>query len=193
MSSALDAFLGEHPLTDSVDLLLPDLSGILRGKRLSPSALRDALAGQAFFSTTLYALDGTGANVDASGIVWEEGDADRPLRLDPGTLCPVPWRPGGAQILGGLADHDAHAVIDEEPAADLGTRVNLDPGHEAAYLRDEPRRDEPAATPQGVGQAMEHQRMDAGIAQHDLETRPRRRIALENRLDILAQTLEHQP
>lgn len=106
MSSALDAFLGEHPLTDSVDLLLPDLSGILRGKRLSPSALRDALAGQAFFSTTLYALDGTGANVDASGIVWEEGDADRPLRLDPGTLRPVPWRPGGAQILGGLADHD---------------------------------------------------------------------------------------
>jgi glutamine synthetase len=101
----LEDFLREHPLTDSVDLLLPDLSGVLRGKRLPPSALRGALAGEAFFTTTLYAIDTPGANVAASGLVWEEGDADRPLRLDPGTLRPVPWRPGGAQILGGLADH----------------------------------------------------------------------------------------
>ena len=29
-----DEFLREHPLTDSVDVLLPDLAGVLRGKRL---------------------------------------------------------------------------------------------------------------------------------------------------------------
>lgn len=106
MLSALDAFLAEHPLTDSVDLLIPDLSGILRGKRLPPSAVRGALQGEAFFTTSVYALDCTGANVDRSGLIWEEGDADRPLRLDPATLRQVPWRPGGAQILGALADSD---------------------------------------------------------------------------------------
>jgi len=106
MAPAFDDFLLEHPLTDSVDLLVPDLSGILRGKRLPPQGVRGALAGEAFFTTTIYALDSTGANVDRSGIVWEEGDADRLLRLDPATLRPVPWRPGGAQILGGLAELD---------------------------------------------------------------------------------------
>ena len=33
--------------------------------------------------------------------------------------------------LGGLADHDAHAVVDEQPVADLGRRMDLDPGQRA--------------------------------------------------------------
>jgi glutamine synthetase len=106
MLASLDAFLDEHPLTESVDLLLPDLAGIPRGKRIPPQALRGAHEGEAFFTTTLYALDTPGANVDRSGLVWEEGDADRRLELDPRTLRPVPWRPGGAQIIGGLAEFD---------------------------------------------------------------------------------------
>jgi glutamine synthetase len=106
MGDLLEGFLGEHPLTESVDLLLPDLVGVLRGKRLPPSAVRRALAGEAFFTTTVYAIDTPGANVAESGLVWEEGDADRPLRLDATTLRPVPWRPGGAQILGGMAEPD---------------------------------------------------------------------------------------
>ena len=104
MADALDEFLREHPLTESVDLLLPDLAGVLRGKRLPPAAIRSALAGEAFFTTTVYSIDTPGANVAESGLVWEEGDADRPLRLDATTLRPVPWRPGGAQIMGGLAE-----------------------------------------------------------------------------------------
>src|SRR3954454_23286672 len=106
MGDLLDEFLREHPLTESVDLLLPDLSGVLRGKRLPPSAVRSALAGEAFFTTTVYSIDTPGANVAAIGLVWEEGDADRPLRLDATTLRPVPWRPGGAQIMGGMAEPD---------------------------------------------------------------------------------------
>jgi glutamine synthetase len=48
----------------------------------------------------------TGANVDRSGIVWEEGDADRPVALDAATLRPVPWREGTAQVLGGVRDRN---------------------------------------------------------------------------------------
>ncbi|MFO1076021.1 MAG: glutamine synthetase family protein [Geminicoccaceae bacterium] len=106
MPDRLDAFLREHPLTSSIDLLIPDLAGVLRGKRLPPKDIRRAIEGEAFFTTTLYSIDTPGANVAESGLVWEEGDADRPLRLDPASLRPVPWRPERAQILGGMGETD---------------------------------------------------------------------------------------
>jgi glutamine synthetase len=106
MDERLAAFLAEHPLIEAVDIVLPDLVGIARGKRFDINELDAALRGEAVFSTTLYAIDSAGANVDRSGLVWEEGDADRPIRLDVATLAPVPWSETRAQILGGLDDFD---------------------------------------------------------------------------------------
>ncbi len=111
MADAFDEFLREHPLTGSVDVLLPDLAGVLRGKRLPVSAVHRAIEGEAFFTTTVYAIDTPGANVAESGLVWEEGDADRVWRLDPTTIRPVPWRPGGAQMLSGMAEPDGTAFF----------------------------------------------------------------------------------
>ena len=60
-----DEFLREHPLTESVDLLLPDLAGVAaRQAPPAPSAVRRAIDGEAFFTTTVYAIDTPGANVD---------------------------------------------------------------------------------------------------------------------------------
>ena len=67
MPAELDAFLREHPLTGSVDILLPDLAGVLRGKRLPPADVRKALAGEAFFTTTVYAIDTPDAPLIAPG------------------------------------------------------------------------------------------------------------------------------
>lgn len=106
MTSALDSFFDDHPLIESVELLLPDLVGVPRGKRVKLDEARADIQGKGLFSTTLYALDTMGANVAKSGLVWEEGDADRPLYLDPTTIRAVPWRPKRAQIIGGLRDHD---------------------------------------------------------------------------------------
>lgn len=106
MDDRLRAFLDEHPLVETVEIILPDLVGVARGKRFDVGELAAALRGEAVFSSTLYALDTAGANVDRSGLVWEEGDADRPISLDLATLAPVPWNAGRAQILGGLDDHD---------------------------------------------------------------------------------------
>ena len=39
---------------------------------------------------------------------------------------------------GGLADDDAHAVVNDEPAADLGPGVDLDACPEPVPLGDEP-------------------------------------------------------
>ncbi|MCB2055743.1 MAG: glutamine synthetase [Geminicoccaceae bacterium] len=105
-TGSLAAFLDDEPLVESVELLLPDLGGIIRGKRVGLDELRAAFAGECCFTSTLYALDTTGANVDRSGLVWEEGDADRPLALDPASLRVIPWREGRAQVIGGLLDFD---------------------------------------------------------------------------------------
>ena len=98
------SFLVRFPATAGIDVILPDLNGVPRGKRLSRAAFEAILQAGLSFATSLYALDTTGANVDASGLVWEEGDADRPCLLDLATLAPVPWRDGGAQVLAGLGE-----------------------------------------------------------------------------------------
>ncbi|MEZ5859035.1 MAG: glutamine synthetase family protein [Geminicoccaceae bacterium] len=115
----LAVFLADNPLVESVDVILPDIVGIARGKRFDIGELRAALRGEALFSSTLYALDTTGANVDRSGLVWEEGDADRPIRLDDATLAPVPWASERAQILGGLGEADGQPFF-ADPRAVLG-------------------------------------------------------------------------
>lgn len=111
-----DAFLAEHPLTAAVDLLLPDLNGVLRGKRLPFGALEGALRGELHFPTGLYGLDTTGTNAEGAFDLTEAG-ADRPVALDAGTLRPVPWRAGRAQILGGLLDHDGATPFFADPRA----------------------------------------------------------------------------
>jgi glutamine synthetase len=103
---AWQAFRNRFPDLETVDLILPDLVGIARGKRLAVDAFDAALSGGLGFPSSVYGIDATGANVAASGLIWEQGDADRPCRIDPTTLAPVPWRAGGAQVLGGLGEHD---------------------------------------------------------------------------------------
>lgn len=117
--SAWRAFVERHPATATVDLILPDLVGIARGKRLTAAGFASGLEGGLSLPGSLYGMDSTGANVDASGLVWEEGDPDRPCRVDPSTFAPVPWRPGGAQVLAGLGDPDGGPSF-ADPRALLG-------------------------------------------------------------------------
>ncbi len=103
--AAWAAFAARHPGLASVDVILPDLQGVVRGKRLPAEGFGSALAGLQF-PRSLYALDTTGANVDASGLVWEAGDADYPCLIDGRTLVPMPWRRRAAQVLAGLLGDD---------------------------------------------------------------------------------------
>ena len=99
-------FRRRFPDVESVDLILPDLAGIARGKRFVADAFDGALSGGLGFSSSVYGMDSTGANVAASGMIWERGDADLPCLVDPTSLAPVPWRSGGAQVLAGLGNED---------------------------------------------------------------------------------------
>jgi glutamine synthetase len=95
------AFRQRRPEVATVDLILPDLAGIARGKRLSAEALEAALGTGLTFPSSVYGIDASGKNVDASGLIWEEGDADRPCLIDWTMLAPVPCRDGGAQVMAG--------------------------------------------------------------------------------------------
>ncbi|MGH6901184.1 MAG: glutamine synthetase family protein, partial [Geminicoccaceae bacterium] len=103
--AAWRAFTKRCPDTTTVDLILPDLAGIARGKRLTAAAFESAIDAGMTFASSVYGIDASGENVEASGLIWEEGDADRPCLIDWTTLAPAPWREGGAQVLAGLGEH----------------------------------------------------------------------------------------
>src|SRR3546814_6998901 len=62
----------------------------------------------------------------------------------------------------------AHAVVDEEAAPDGGARMNLDAGQQARDGGNPPPDQEPAPAPEGVGQPVEDDRLETGIAKHHL-------------------------
>ena len=92
---------------EAVDLLLPDMNGLLRGKRVSREALEKVYANGVCLPMSLIATDITGNTVEETGLGYAIGDEDRTCRPVPGSLRPVPWqaRPM-AQLLLGMEDKD---------------------------------------------------------------------------------------
>ena len=75
----------------AVDLLVPDLSGIIRGKKLAPDAVPAVMRNGLAFCASVFALDATGENVEESGLAMSVGDPDKRLVPADGRLLPVPW------------------------------------------------------------------------------------------------------
>ena len=88
----LDAFRRRHPGTRFVDVLLADLCGIPRGKRITIEELPGIYAGGFLLPGSMFALDVLGGTIEETGLGFDEGDADRACLPIPGTLLGVPWR-----------------------------------------------------------------------------------------------------
>jgi hypothetical protein len=88
--------------------------------------------------------------------------------------------------LGCLADHNAGAVVDEELAADLRRRVDLDAGDRPGQVREHARRNRHPRLEQRVGKPVREQGLNPGPAQQDLQRRDslRRRIAIAGGRDV---------
>src|SRR5499427_4882691 len=93
--------------------------------------------------------------------------------------------------LGRLTDDHAHAVVDEEPGAKLGRGMDLDTREEAAEVRQPARSRRPSRAPESMRDAVDPDRVDTGIAQHDLEGGARGRIALQYGSNVLTHRFEH--
>jgi glutamine synthetase len=86
-----DAFLKRHPEMKFAQIFFTNQSGVPRGKNLPIDALRPIYEYARFLPGTMLALDITGMDVEESGLVWADGDADRLGKPVPGGLTPAPW------------------------------------------------------------------------------------------------------
>ncbi len=92
---------------------------------------------------------------------------------------------------GGLADHNAHPMVDEEAQADGGSGVDLDSGQPACDLREEAREPMSPMAPEPVVRAMGPQRVQSGVVEQHAERRRRRRIALAHRSNVFTSAVKH--
>jgi glutamine synthetase len=161
-----EAFLAANPDVVQFECFLTDSSGVQRGKVLRRSELPGAYRNGRPLPCSILSLDIKGADVEETGLVWDEGDSDRMCRPVPGTLCRSPWRatPTAQFILtsfekdgsGSLADprHALARVVEQCRARGLNpvTAVELE-----FYLLDGKAaaagRAVPPTAPNGFGQA----------------------------------------
>jgi len=94
--------------------------------------------------------------------------------------------------LGGLADHHAHAVVDEDALADDRARVDLDAGEPARQVRDEAPQPLQAVHPAPVRGQVQPDGVQAWVAGDHLEAAARGRVAVEDALDVGSQAGKHE-
>jgi len=112
MNPAVDSteartFLDAHPDVEAIELLITDPGGIARGKLIAREELLTLYSEGRCVAGSILGLDVTGEDVEATGLVWSVGDADRICRPVAGTLARATWmsRPG-AQVLMTMYDAD---------------------------------------------------------------------------------------
>lgn len=86
-----EAFLAKHPDVVAFDLVLIDANGIPRGKLIRRRELLQLYRGGRPLAGSILGLDVAGEDVDATGLVWSDGDADRRAWPIAGSLVPLPW------------------------------------------------------------------------------------------------------
>jgi len=95
MQQELQAFLADRPQLRFIDLILHDLNGVDRGKRIDLASAPGVFRNGLLLPGSLFALDVPGGTVQETGLGFDEGDADRPCMPVGGTLVDVPWQDHG--------------------------------------------------------------------------------------------------
>ena len=96
-----ETFLKKFPEIETIDLLIPDTSGVFLGKRITRKDLIKVYQQGICLPASIFAMDITGNTVEASGLGFDIGEADETCRPVPGTLKPVTWKdqPAGQLLL----------------------------------------------------------------------------------------------
>ncbi|MEM7208400.1 MAG: glutamine synthetase family protein [Pseudomonadota bacterium] len=90
----------------TVDLIIPDLLGIFRGKRIDADELPKVLDSGMTLPASVFALDVNGDTVESSGLGYDHGDADRLCLPVDGQLRSVPGSNKRAYMLMTMHEHD---------------------------------------------------------------------------------------
>lgn len=89
--SELRAVQKKHGKFESLELLVPDLSGILKGKRIRPNDFEKSCTGGFVFCAGATLLTTLGETVSGIPYGEDDGDPDLPAEIVPGSIAPVPW------------------------------------------------------------------------------------------------------
>ncbi len=91
LNAELKRLLKLQPNTDVMELLIADLPGVLRGKRIRGAEFEKTLRDGFCLPGGTVLLDTLGDVVD--GIPWSDSDGDPDINASvvPGSLAPVPW------------------------------------------------------------------------------------------------------
>lgn len=103
----LAAFLKEAPDTELLEILAPDMNGMLRGKRIGVGDFDKAFGSGINFCASSCVMDSKGEAFDRIRYGNDDGDPDVMAHAVPGSLAIVPWaaRPT-AQVLLQLFEND---------------------------------------------------------------------------------------
>lgn len=82
-------FVKRHPTLHWIDILMFDVNGIGRGKRIRPQELASFAGKGPMFPSTVYIMDARGSCAEETGRLWETGDPDLQFKVLAGTLKPV--------------------------------------------------------------------------------------------------------
>jgi glutamine synthetase len=100
-------FLAAHPDIEAIDIILTDAHGIGRGKIIRRHELEALYTSGRSMPVSIFGMDVCGEDVEATGLVLTDGDADRKCWPIPGTLGAQPHtEPRRAQVLITMMDHD---------------------------------------------------------------------------------------
>ena len=118
------AFLDAHPQVQFVELFFTGMSGVPRGKRLRRDELLHIYEYGRFLPGSVLVVDILGSDCEDTGLVWEDGDADRLAKPVPGTLVPAPWLGADtAQVMTSLHELDG-TLNDIDPRAVLARVID---------------------------------------------------------------------
>ena len=97
------AFLAANPTVQWIDIILFDLNGMPRGKRIRPADLQSVVKSGLMLPASVYVLDPRGNSIAETGRLWETGDYDVKFHLVAGTLHPAGGR--GVRLCAQLRHH----------------------------------------------------------------------------------------
>ena len=158
----LNAVQKKYGKFESLDLLIPDMGGLLRGKRIRQNDFEKSCKGGFVFCAGATMLTTLGEVVSGIPYGADDGDPDLPAKIIPGSIVPVPWasRPMGQAMFRVVAEDgsdffgDPRTVLERAlaPLYKMGLRPVVATELEF-YLLDGKREDYRAGAPKVPGTA----------------------------------------
>ena len=112
--STFKNYLDTHPKLENLELLVPDMNGIFRGKRIDLHEAQSLFDKGMNFVAATHLLDSGGNTIDGLILGSDDGDPDIFAHPIEGTLMPVPWlEKETAQVMLTMVDRDQKPYLYE--------------------------------------------------------------------------------